>query len=160
MQLGDIMTRDVEVIDMDASLREAAAKMKSLDVGLVPICDGETLKGTLTDRDITIRAIADGYDPAITKVSEIMTTDLAYCYEDQEIEEALSLMDVKQIRRLPILNRDQELVGIVSLGDLAVHSGEKELVGDTLKEVSVQRYREGRDRAACAINRNQNRGRV
>ena len=135
MQLGDIMTRDVEVIAMDASLREAAAKMKALDVGLVPICDGETLKGTLTDRDITIRAIADGYDPATTKVSEIMTTDLAYCYEDQEIEEALSLMDVKQIRRLPILNRDQELVGIVSLGDLAVHSG-KELVGDTLKEVS------------------------
>jgi len=136
MQLGDIMTRDVEVIDMDASLREAAAKMKALDVGLVPICDGETIKGTLTDRDITIRAIADGHDPATTKVSEIMTTDLAYCYEDQEIEEALSLMDVKQIRRLPILNRDQELVGIVSLGDLAVHSGEKELVGDTLKEVS------------------------
>jgi CBS domain-containing protein len=79
MQLGEVMTRDVEVIATHASLREAAAKMKSLDVGLLPICDGEVLKGTLTDRDITVRAIADGCDPATTKVSDIMSTDIAYC---------------------------------------------------------------------------------
>jgi CBS domain-containing protein len=136
MQLGEIMTRDVEVVNFDAPLQEAAAMMKSLDVGMVPVCDGNTLKGTLTDRDITIRATASGRDPTTTKVCDIMSTNLAYCFEDQEIEEAMSLMEAQQIRRLPVLSRDKRLVGIVSLGDLAVHSGEKEMVGDTLKEVS------------------------
>ncbi|HEX2929504.1 MAG TPA: CBS domain-containing protein [Candidatus Binatia bacterium] len=136
MQLGEIMTRDVEVVGLEAPLQVAAALMKSLDVGMVPVCDGKTLKGTITDRDITVRATADGCDPASTKVCDIMSTDIAYCFEDQEIEEAMSLMEAQQIRRLPVLSRDKRLVGIVSLGDLAVHSGEKEMVGDTLKEVS------------------------
>lgn len=136
MQLGEIMTRDVEVVGLEAPLQEAAAMMKSLDVGMVPVCDGKTLKGTITDRDITVRATAEGCDPATTKVRDIMSTDIAYCFEDQEIEEAMSLMEAQQIRRLPVISRDKHLVGIVSLGDLALHSGEKEMVGDTLKEVS------------------------
>jgi CBS domain-containing protein len=136
MRLGEIMTRDVEVIGSNAPLKEAAAKMKELDVGLIPICDGDRLKGTLTDRDITIRATAEGKNPSKTKVSAIMSTDIAYCYEDQEIEEAVSLMETRQIRRLPILNRDQRLVGIVALSDLAMHAGQNEMIGETLKEVS------------------------
>jgi CBS domain-containing protein len=136
MRLGEVMTRNVEVIGTSAPLIEAAAKMKELDIGLIPICDGEELRGTLTDRDITVRATAAGRNPSKTKVSEIMSTDLAYCFEDQEIEDAVSLMEARQIRRLPILSREKRLVGIVSLGDLAVHSGENEMVGDTLKEVS------------------------
>jgi CBS domain-containing protein len=136
MRLAELMTRDVEVIDSNARLKEAAAKMKSLDVGLIPVCDGEQLKGTLTDRDITVRATAEGKSPARTKVSDIMSTDIAYCFEDQELEEAMSLMEARQIRRLPILNRDKHLVGIVSLGDLAIHSGQKEMLSETLKEVS------------------------
>ena len=136
MQLREIMTPDVEVVDSKAVLKEAAAKMKHLDVGVVPVCDGEKLKGMLTDRDITVRATAEGRNPSKTKVSEIMSTDLAYCFEDQEVEEAVSLMEVKQIRRLPILSRDNRLVGIVSLGDIAVHTGDKNLAGDTLQEVS------------------------
>jgi CBS domain-containing protein len=136
MRLGEIMTRDVEVIGSNAPLKEAAAKMKQLDVGLIPICDGDRLKGTLTDRDITVRATAEGKNPSKTKVSAIMSTDIAYCYEDQEIEEAVSVMEARQIRRLPILNRDKHLVGIVALGDLAMHAGQNELVGETLKEVS------------------------
>jgi CBS domain-containing protein len=136
MRLGEIMTRDVEVIGSNAPLKEAAAKMKELDVGLIPICDGDRLKGTLTDRDITIRATAEGKSPSKTKVSAIMSTDIAYCYEDQEIEEAVSLMETRQIRRLPILNRDQRLVGIVALSDLAMHAGQNEMIGETLKEVS------------------------
>jgi CBS domain-containing protein len=136
MRLGEVMTRDVEVVSSDTSLKEAAAQMKSLDVGLMPVCDGEELKGTLTDRDITIRATAEGRNPAQTPVSEIMSTDVAYCFEDQEIEEAMSLMEARQIRRLPILTREKRLVGIVSLGDLAVHAGQNELLADTLKEVS------------------------
>jgi CBS domain-containing protein len=83
-----------------------------------------------------VRATAAGRNPSKTKVSEIMSTDLAYCFEDQAIEDAVSLMEARQIRRLPILSREKRLVGIVSLGDLAVHSGENEMVGDTLKEVS------------------------
>jgi CBS domain-containing protein len=136
MQLREIMTLDVEVVDSKAVLKEAAAKMKRFDVGVMPICDGEKLKGMLTDRDITVRATAEGRNPSKTKVSEIMSTDPAYCFEDQEVEEAVSLMEVKQIRRLPILSRDNRLVGIVSLGDIAVHTGDKNLAGDTLQEVS------------------------
>jgi CBS domain-containing protein len=136
MRLGEVMTRDVEVIGSNARLREAAAKMKDLDVGLIPVCDGDELKGTLTDRDITVRATAEGRNPSKTKVSDIMSKEIAYCFEDQEIEEAMSLMEARQIRRLPILNREKRLVGIVSLGDLAVHTGQNELLGETLKEVS------------------------
>lgn len=136
MRLGEIMTRDVEVIGSNALLKEAAAKMKDLDVGLIPVCEGDELKGTLTDRDITVRATAAGRSPSKTKVFDIMSKEIAYCFEDQEIEEAISLMEARQIRRLPILSREKRLVGIVSLGDLAVHAGQRELLGETLKEVS------------------------
>lgn len=136
MRLAEVMTRHVEVVGAGASLKEAAKKMKQLDVGLIPVCESDELKGTLTDRDIAIRATAEGRDPSKTKVSDIMSEDITYCFEDQEIQEAMSLMEARQIRRLPILNRKKRLVGIVSLGDLAVHAGESEQTGETLKEVS------------------------
>ncbi len=137
MDLREIMTRNVEVVKSGASLKDAARKMKELDVGLIPVCDGDRLKGVLTDRDITIRATADGRDPAKTKVSEVMSTDLAYGLEDQEIEEAVSVMEARQIRRLPVVNQDKRLVGIVSLGDIAVHVGDRDLSGETLEEISA-----------------------
>jgi CBS domain-containing protein len=136
MELRDIMTRNVEVVNGNASLKEAAAKMKKLDVGLIPVCDGDRLKGLLTDRDITIRATADGRDPSKTKVNEVMSTDIAYCLEDQAVDEAVILMEARQIRRLPILNQDKQLVGIVSLADIAVHVGDRDLTGETLEEIS------------------------
>jgi CBS domain-containing protein len=136
MELRDIMTRNVEVISSDASLKDAASKMRSLDVGLIPVCDGGRLQGILTDRDITIRATADGRDPIKTKVADVMSTDIAYCLEDQEVEDAVSLMEVRQIRRLPVLNLDKHLVGIVSLGDIAVHGGDRDMAGETLQEIS------------------------
>ena len=136
MELRDIMTRNVEVVNGNASLKEAATKMKKLDVGLIPVCDGDRLKGLLTDRDITIRATADGRDPSKTKVSEVMSTDIAYCLEDQAVDEAVILMEARQIRRLPILNQDKQLVGIVSLADIAVHVGDRDLTGETLEEIS------------------------
>ena len=110
--------------------------MKKLDVGLIPVCDGDRLKGLLTDRDITIRATANGRDPSKTKVSEVMSTDIAYCLEDQAVDEAVILMEARQIRRLPILNQDKQLVGIVSLADIAVHVGDRDLTGETLEEIS------------------------
>ena len=137
MDIKDIMSRNVEVVSAGASLRDAARKMKELDVGLIPVCDGDRLKGALTDRDITIRATADGRDPATTMVSEVMSTDLAYGLEDQEVEEAVSVMEARQIRRLPIVNKDKRLIGIVTLADIAVHYGDRDLSGEALEEVSA-----------------------
>jgi CBS domain-containing protein len=136
MQIREIMTREVEVIRPEASVREAAAKMKDLDVGAIPVCDGQRLQGVVTDRDIAVRAVAEGRDSANTKVADIMSKDLAYCFEDDEIDEAATVMEMKQIRRLPILDRDKQLVGIVSLGDLSVRSGDQDLAGEALQEIS------------------------
>ena len=137
MQLKDIMTGKVEVVHPEAMLRDAAQKMKGLNVGSLPVCDGQRLLGMLTDRDIVIRAIAEGYDPVQTKVRDSMTPELVYCFEDQDVAEAAHLMEEKQIRRLPVLNRDKRLVGIVSLGDLAVDTGDTSLAGEALEEIST-----------------------
>jgi CBS domain-containing protein len=136
MQLKDIMTHGVEVTSPEATLQEAAEKMRRLDVGPLPVCDGERLVGMLTDRDITVRTVAEGCDPTTTTVREAMTPEIVYCFEDQDIQEAARLMEQYQIRRLPILNRDKRLVGMVSLGDLAVSSGDQPLAGEVLEQVS------------------------
>jgi CBS domain-containing protein len=136
MQLKDVMTRDVEIVDFDTPLQEAANKMSTLDVGVLPVREGNQLVGMLTDRDITIRAVAAGRDPKQTTVGEIMSPDLFYCYEDQDVNDAARMMADHQIRRLPILNRDQQLVGIVSLGDLAVDVANDKLTGEALEEIS------------------------
>jgi CBS domain-containing protein len=134
MLLRDVMTRHVEVIHPDATLREAAQKMKTLDVGPVPVCDGERLVGMLTDRDITIRATAEGRDPNSTRARDVMTPEITYCFEDQDVREAARIMEERQIRRLVVLNRDKRLVGIVSLGDLATQTGDEELDSSELSE--------------------------
>jgi CBS domain-containing protein len=136
MPLKDIMTRHVEVVHPEAMLWEAAQKMAKLDVGPLPVCDGEELVGMLTDRDITVRATAEGRDPKTTRVFEVMTPDVLYAFEDQDTREATRLMTEHQIRRLIVLNRDKQLVGIVSLGDLAVHTGDARQIGQTLERVS------------------------
>ena len=139
MQIREIMTRDVEVIPSDAPVREAAAKMKELDVGVIPVCDGQKLAGLVTDRDIAVRVVAEGRDSSATKVSDVMTTDISYCFEDQEVDEAASLMEVNQIRRLPILDRNKQLVGILSLGDISVRTEgteEQDLAAEALEEIS------------------------
>jgi CBS domain-containing protein len=139
MQIRDIMTQDVQTIDSGASAIEAAAKMRELDVGSLPVCDGERLQGLLTDRDIAIRLVAAGLDASTTKVSEIMTPDAAYCFDDQTLDEAAVLMEAHQIRRLPILNRDKQLIGMLSLGDLAVRTAgteDRELADEVLNEIS------------------------
>lgn len=134
MQLREVMTPHVEVIHPDATLREAAQKMKNLDVGPIPVCDGDRIQGMLTDRDITIRATAEGRDPNATRVREVMTPDVIYCFEDQDVQQAADLMEERQIRRLIVLNREKRLVGIVSLGDLATQTGDAELDSEELSE--------------------------
>ena len=136
MQLKEIMTRDVEVVRPDATLQEAAGRMKALDVGVVPVCDGEHLMGMLTDRDITVRATAAGRDPRTTRVRDVMTPDVVYCFEDQDVTEGQRLMQERQIRRLLILNRDKRLAGVVSLGDLAVKASADKVGGAVLERVS------------------------
>jgi CBS domain-containing protein len=137
MQVKDFMTSGVECISPDTTLREAAQRMKELDVGLLPICgENDRLAGMITDRDITIRAVADGLDPSTAQADDVMTPMVIYCYEDQEVSDAAHMMEQNQIRRLVVLNHEKRLVGIVSLGDLAVDTGDEELAGHTLEAVS------------------------
>lgn len=136
MLLKEIMTSNVEVVRPSATIQEAATKMKSLNVGSLPVCDGKRIQGMITDRDITTRAVAEGRDPAKTKVNDIMSSDLQYCFEDQPVSEAAGVMQRQQIRRLPIINRNKELVGIVALGDIAVDVDNHPLAGTTLETIS------------------------
>jgi CBS domain-containing protein len=136
MRLKDIMTIQVEVVHPEATLWEAAQKMAALDVGPLPVCTGGQLVGMLTDRDITVRATAEGRDPKTTRVHEVMTPEVLYAFEDQDISEATWLMTEHQIRRLVVLNRSKQLVGIVSLGDLAVYAGDARQSGEALERIS------------------------
>ena len=137
MRVNEVMTKGAECTRPDATLREAAARMKDLDVGSLPVCgDNDRLVGMITDRDVTVRSTAAGADPDTARVKDVMTPEIVYCFEDQDVAEAARLMKEKQIRRLVVLNRDKRLVGIVSLGDLAVETGNDKLAGDTLEKVS------------------------
>jgi CBS domain-containing protein len=139
MQIREIMTQGAEVVYLDDAAQEAAAKMRELDVGALPVCDGDKLQGLITDRDIAIRLVAEGRDVAQTKVSDIMTPGVSYCFDDQTVEEAVMLMEAEQIRRLPILNRERQLVGMLSLGDLALRTEgteDEDLAEEALKDIS------------------------
>lgn len=138
MRVQEIMTRDVECIEPNRTLQEAASRMKAIDVGPLPVCENDHLVGMVTDRDIVVRAVAQGHNPRMEKVCDVMTRDVACCTEDQDIEQAARLMNHKQIRRLAVLNRNQRLVGIVSLADLdlATCSGSTQLTGQTLEGIS------------------------
>ncbi|MBD3263773.1 MAG: CBS domain-containing protein [Candidatus Omnitrophica bacterium] len=135
MIVKEFMTKDIEVISPDSTVKDAAGKMKSLNVGMLPVCDGEKLKGVITDRDIVVKAIAEGKDPNATEVQNIISEDMRICFDDEGVEEAAKRMKTKQIRRLPVLSRNKRLVGVVSLGDIAVRVNE-ELAGDVLEKVS------------------------
>jgi len=137
MQVKDIMTANVECVRPGDSLQDAARKMRDLDVGPLPVCgDDDRLAGMITDRDITIRAVAEGRDPKTTPVREAMTEDLVFCFEEQDVEEAARTMQERQVRRLVVLNGQKRLVGIVSLGDLATGSGDEEKSGRVLSDIS------------------------
>ena len=129
------MTPNVEVVRPDAPLQEAAAKMADLDVGAIPVCDGDRLLGMLTDRDITVRAVARGADPTTTRVRDVMTTALHYVFDDEPVQQAVDTMQRRRIRRIPVLDRNKRLVGIVALADLAVDSSLRD-AGAVLHSVS------------------------
>jgi CBS domain-containing protein len=136
MLLKEIMTHNVEVVSPGDTLEQAARKMEELNVGPMPVCEGNRVVGMLTDRDITVRAVAAGCDPKATLVADVMTQDIICCYEDQDVQDAARLMKEKQVRRLLVMSRGNDLVGIVSLGDLATEAGDPGEPGEVLKKVS------------------------
>lgn len=136
MKLSEIMTTAVEMVQPDDTLQLAARKMRDHDIGFLPVCDGGALMGVLSDRDLAIRALAEGMDTTVMLSRDLMTTPAIYGYEDQDVTEAAKIMEANQIRRLVVLRReDESLVGIVSLGDIARHSS-PELSGEVLQRVS------------------------
>jgi CBS domain-containing protein len=136
MKISEILTPDPECVTPETTLAQAAQRMKALDVGMLPVCESDRLIGTITDRDITVRAVAAGYNPSTTIVREAMTREMVYCFDDEDIAEAALLMERRQVRRLPVINREKRLVGIVALGDLAVRTHRERLVGEVLVGIS------------------------
>ncbi|WP_224240543.1 CBS domain-containing protein [Hyalangium gracile] len=131
----EVMTRDVEVVHPEDTLREVAEKMRTLNVGPIPVCDGERLQGIITDRDIVVRAVAQGMDCNTTPVSRVMTEEVEWIYSDEDVGMAAARMRDEQIRRLLVVDRDKKLVGILSLGDISEAMGQPE-AGRTLEAIS------------------------
>jgi CBS domain-containing protein len=135
MKIHEIMTPAVQCVRPGDNLVEAAGLMRDLDVGVVPVCDHHDLVGILTDRDIAVRAVAAGCDPARTFVRDVMTPDVVFVYDDEDVGTAIRMMEENQVRRTPVLTRAHRLAGILSLGDLAVDAS-AELSAEALREVS------------------------
>jgi CBS domain-containing protein len=136
MRIREVMSCRVEIVFPDNTVHEAAARMKARNVGSLPVCEHDRVVGMITDRDIVIRAVAEGKDSRTARVRDIMTSEVVYCDEDLLIAEAALLMQERKVRRLVVLNREQQLVGIVSLSNLATDTGDEELAGQTLEEMA------------------------
>jgi CBS domain-containing protein len=135
MQIQDVMTADVSFVTPDTPILEIARKMREDDIGSTPVVENDRLVGMVTDRDIVVRAIADGGDIQTMKARDAMSPGVLYCFSDETVEAVLENMGDQQIRRLPVVNREKRLVGIVSLGDLAL-SGKRRAAGEALKDIS------------------------
>jgi CBS domain-containing protein len=137
MKIAQAMTRGVECVRPSDSIAHAARRMADLNVGSLPVCgNSDKLVGMITDRDITIRATASSCDPDTTRVDDIMSPEIFCCFEDQDVADAAQIMEEKQVRRLAVLNNDNRLVGILSLGDVAVKAHNDHLSGEALERVS------------------------
>jgi CBS domain-containing protein len=130
------MTHEVVTVSPEALLIDAARLMRDSDIGPLPVCEKGRILGMLTDRDITVRAVASGKDPQSTRVVEVMTPEAVSCLESDDVRRAAEIMQSAQLRRLLVVSRDGRLAGIVSLGDLALQTGDEELTGETLERVS------------------------
>ena len=134
-QLKDLMSRAVKVISPDMSIGEAARAMRDGDFGMMPVGEDDRMIGTISDRDIAIRAVAEGKSDS-TRVRDVMSEGVAWAYEDETVEQAAALMSERQVRRLPVVDRNKRLVGIVALGDFAVDSSEMRPAAEALAEIS------------------------
>jgi CBS domain-containing protein len=124
MKVSEVMTQGVRLVTPDQTIQQAATVMAELDAGVVPVTDDDRLVGILTDRDIAVRAVAEGWGPE-AKVGDLMTSEVRYCFDDQDTEEVCQYLADQQIRRIPVVNRSKVLVGILSLGDLARAAGKR-----------------------------------
>ncbi len=136
MLVKEIMTSGIETVDSGATYAEAARKMRSLDVGSLPVQEESNIVGIITRRDIVFRGVAQGFDPKLTFVNEIMTSELACCSENESIDEAAHIMESRHIHRLVVLNGENHPVGIISLSDLAVKARNEHLSWEVLEQLS------------------------
>ena len=135
MKVEDVMTADVSFVGPDTSILEIARKMRDGDIGSVPVVDNDRLVGMVTDRDLVVRVIAEGGDARTKTARDAMSPGILYCFADESVEAVLENMGDQQIRRLPVVDREKRLVGVVSLGDLAL-SGKRKAAGEALQEIS------------------------
>ena len=133
--IADIMTRGVAAVGRDETLQAAARRMREMDVGALPVTDGRALAGMITDRDIAIRGVAEGMVAQEALVADVMTEVVAFCNESDSVEEVMAQMGDAQVRRLPVLGANREIVGIVALGDLATRQSAP--TDETLREISA-----------------------
>jgi CBS domain-containing protein len=134
MKVSEAMSREVRLANPDDPIREAARAMREIDVGAVPVGENDRLVGMITDRDIAVRAVGEDRSPD-TPVREVMTRDIQYCFDDEDIEDVCEKMADHQIRRLPVVNREKRLVGILSLGDLAKKADGADYAGHALEGI-------------------------
>ena len=134
-KLKDLMSRDVKVVSPDMSIQDAAKQMREGDFGMLPVGENDRMIGTITDRDIAMRAVAEGKDSS-TKVRDVMSEGISWVFEDETVEDAAKMMSQRQVRRLPVVDRNKRLVGIVALGDFAVESSEIRPAAEALAEIS------------------------
>jgi CBS domain-containing protein len=135
MKIQDVMTADVSFVAPSTPILEIARKMRDGDIGSTPVVEDEQLVGMVTDRDIVVRVIAEGGDVRTKTARDAMSPGVLYCFADQAVESVLENMGDQQIRRLPVVDREKHLVGVVSLGDLAL-SGRRKAAGEALQEIS------------------------
>ena len=134
MKVSEAMSREVQLARPDQPICDAAKAMAAIDAGALPVQENDRLVGMITDRDIAVRAVAERKGPD-TPVREVMTADIKYCYDDEDLEHVAKNMAELQVRRLPVVNRDKRLVGIVALGDVALSEGKK-AAGKAVKGIS------------------------
>jgi len=139
LTVKDVMTFGTETIQAKQSIMEAADKMRKCDMGILPVLNDGELVGMISDRDITVRSVAEGCDPITTMVQDVMTRNFILCHEHQKLDEASQLMKEKQVRRLLVVNDDKEVVGIIALGDIANSPMNQEATGDALQGISQSR---------------------
>lgn len=139
MKVKDLMHRGAEFVAPNASVQQIAKKMRDFDVGAIPVCEKGKPVGIVTDRDITIRALANGKDASKVEAKDVMSRNLVFCRDSEEAEDAIRIMEDNQIRRLPVLDEAQKLVGMVSLGDIS-HALSREMAGEVTRAVSAHHH--------------------
>ena len=135
MEILQAMHHTANWVTHDTTAAEVARRMKTDDVGAIPVGKNDRLVGMITDRDLALRIVAEGRDPEKTRAEEVMTPGVIYCQTHQTVEDAIHLMDQKKIRRLPVLNEKKRLVGMLSMGDVS-HSVSRDLSGELLRAVA------------------------